>query len=163
MEQTVCCENKPRLCCERCPVHRPTGQRLCTEGSRRRKTDLCWKLLQNYVLPCLSRQASWGSQTIHAWQLHLLIIWVSPHLSLNWEGVVLSPSPFMSLRAVIWMSNVLNALKKVFHWQHGTSRNWAFYTSFVSLSSRYKLDVLVLPYVMLWKYVHFSFFCSCWM
>lgn len=63
-----------------------------------------------------------------------------------------------------WMSNVLNALKKDFHWRHRASGNWAFFTSFVSLSSRYKLDVLVLPYVteMLWKYVHF-YFCSCWM
>lgn len=58
-------------------------------GEQEGKTDLCFKLLQNYVLPCLSPwywwqcQATRRSQTIHVWQLHLLIIWVS-HLSLNW-------------------------------------------------------------------------------
>lgn len=40
---TVCCEYEPWLCCERCPVHRPTDQKLWTEGSRGRKTDLCSK------------------------------------------------------------------------------------------------------------------------
>lgn len=92
----------------------------------------------------------------------LLVIWVS-HLRLNWKGVELSPLLFTVLRAMLWITNVLNVLKKCLTLATKNEQEVFILISFVLLSSKSKMNVWV-PFgtERFWKYVHF-YFCSYWM
>lgn len=152
-------------------VHGLQGQRL--EGayrSKQEKSDFCIKASAEFfsALP-LSMMLS----TILGKSLEpnfsyavinyvLLIIWVS-HLRLNWKGVELSPLPFTDLRAMLWITNVLNVLKKCLTLATKNEQEMFILISFVPLSSKSKMNVWV-PFgtESFWKYVHF-YFCSYWM
>lgn len=153
-------------------VHGLQGQRSegAYRGKQKEKSDFCIKasaelfsaLTLSMILSTILGKSLEPNYSYAVINYVLLIIWVS-HLRQNWKGVELSPLPFTVLRAMLWISNVLNVLKKCLTLANKNVQEVFILISFVPLSSKSKMNVWV-PFgtERFWKYVHF-YFCSYWM
>lgn len=98
---TACCENKQWPCCERCTVCRPTAWKVRTEGSGKRKSDLCIEasaelssaLLLSMKLSVILGESLEPDYSCVAVNYILFIILIA-HLSPNWKSIELSALNF---------------------------------------------------------------------